>query len=234
MTKLRPWQIGFALLLLLAGFLFILQVRANQALRNAAALPSRRLEDLSVLLRRQQEADHSLRDELAGLRKRLDDYRAAESGGESLTGQMRREVAELLAAVGRDAMRGPGLVVTVSAAPRRVVVPQAQDVSAVVNELWAAGAEAMAVNGVRVRAVEGFGDDRGGVRAGAVVLHDPFRIAAIGDPATLEEALLVQGGIVDGLEGVGLTVTLARSAALTVPASDASLRFHYAHPTGPP
>jgi len=234
MTKLRPWQFGFAILLLLAGFLFIVQVRANQALRDAAALPTRRLEDLSVLLRRQQEADRTLRDELADLRTRLDNYRAAEAGGESLTGQMRHEVAELWAVVGREPVRGPALVVTLSAAPRRAVLPQAQDVSAVVNELWAAGAEAMAVNGVRVRAVEGFGDGAGGVRLGTRVLHDPFRIVAIGDPATLEGVLLEQGGIVDGLEGVGLNVTLAQSAGVTLPASQVSLRFHYAHPAGPP
>lgn len=222
------------MLLLLAGFLFVLQVRADQALRAAAALPSRRLEDLSVLLRRQQEADRTLRDELAGLRTKLDDYRAAEAGGESLADQMRREVEDLRVVVGRRPEEGPGLVVALAASPRRAVTPQAQDVSAVVNELWAAGAEAVAVNGVRVLAVEGFAADPAGVRLRDRVLHDPFRIAAIGDPATLEGALLVRGGIVDGLEGVGLNVTLARSPHLVAPASDAPLEFHYARPAGPP
>ncbi|MHB8732188.1 MAG: DUF881 domain-containing protein [bacterium] len=230
----RSWQYGFAVMLLVAGFLFVLQVRANQALRAGAALPSKRLEDLSVLLRRQQESDRSLRDELASLRKKLDDYRAAETGGESMTGQMRREVTDLWFVLGRQPVEGPGLVVTVAASPRRVVTPQALDVSAVVNELWAAGAEAISVNGVRVLAVEGFAAAPGGVRFRTWVLRDPFKIVAIGDPATLEGALLVRGGIIDGLDGVGLNVTISRSARLDAPASDASMRFHYAHPAGPP
>jgi uncharacterized protein YlxW (UPF0749 family) len=228
------WQIGFAGLLLLAGFLFVIQVRANQALRTAAALPSRRLEDLSVLLRRQQEADRTLRDELAVLRKKLSDYRAAETGGETITDQMRREVTDLWIVLGRRPAQGPGLVVTLSAPPRRVVTPQAQDVSAVVNELWAAGAEAVAVNGVRVMAVDGFAADPEGTRVRNHLLRDPFRVAAIGDPATLEGALLVRGGIVDGLEGVGLNVTVARSPSVHTPATDAPLQFHYAKPAAPP
>lgn len=230
----RQWQYGFAVMLLLAGFLFVLQVRANQALRLGAALPSRRLDDLSVLLRRQQEADRSLRDELTALRKRLDDYRTAEAGGETITGQMRREVTKLGFVLGRVPVEGPGLVVTLAASPKRVVTPQAQDVSAVVNELWAAGAEAVSVNGARVLAVEGFASSQDGVRFRRWVLRDPFKIVAIGDPPTLESALLVRGGIVDGLEGVGLSVTLSRSTRLDVPASDASMRFHYARPAGPP
>lgn len=233
-VRQRQWQYGFAILLLLAGFLFVLQVRADQALRTGAALPSRRLEDLTVLLRRQQEADRSLRDELAALRKKLDDYRTAEAGGESMTAQMRHEVAQLWVVLGRQAVQGPGLVVTLAASPRRLVTPQAQDVSAVVNELWAAGAEAVVVNGVRVLAVEGFAPAAGGVRFRTRVLRDPFKIVAIGDPATLEGALLVRGGLVDGLEGVGLNVTLSRSAHFDAPASDAPLRFHYARPAGPP
>ncbi|HLW48938.1 MAG TPA: DUF881 domain-containing protein [bacterium] len=230
----QQWQTGFAILLLLAGFLFVLQIRANQTLRTASALPSRRLEDLSVLLRRQQEADRTLRDELAALRKKLSDYRAADTGGQTITDQMRREVTDLWIVLGRRPAQGPGLVVTLAAPSQRVVTPQAQDVAAVVNELWAAGAEAVAVNGVRVLAVEGFAGDPAGVRLRHRLLHDPFRIVAIGDAATLEGALLVRGGIVDGLEGVGLNVTVARSAYLRTSASDAPLHYNYARPVGPP
>jgi uncharacterized protein YlxW (UPF0749 family) len=232
--KVRPWQTGFAILLLLAGFLFVLQIRADQALRTASALPSRRLEDLSVLLRRQQEADRTLRDELAALRQKLTDYRAAEAGGETIADQMRREVTDLWIVLGRRPAQGPGLIVTLAAPPRRVVTPQAQDVAAVVNELLAAGAEAVAVNDVRVLATEGFAGDVAGVRVRDHLLQDPFRILAIGDPATLEGALIVRGGIVDGLEGVGLSVTLARSAYLRTPATDSPLQFNYAKPAGPP
>ncbi len=235
MPQPRPqWQIGFALLCLLAGFLLVLQLRANQALRAGAALPSRRLEDLTVLVRRQQEADRMLRDEVAALEAKLEGYRTAETRGRSLTQEMQRELGELQEALGLTPVHGPGLVVTLRASPERSAIPQAQDVAGVVNELWAAGAEAVAVNGVRVLATDGFAPQEEAIRVGARLIRDPYAVVAIGDPAAMEGALLVRGGPADGLRGVGLAVELSRAADVTLPAYTGRLRFHVAHPLGAP
>jgi len=231
---LARWQVGLAVLLLLAGFLLVIQVRANRALRAGAALPSRRLDDLMVLVRRQQEADRGLRDEVMTLQAKLDEYRAAASRGESLTGQMRRDVAGLRAVLGLTRLRGPGLRVILAGSPQRLATPQAQDVAGAANELWAAGAEAVAVNGLRVLATEGMVPDRRGIRIRDRVLFEPYVIVAIGDPVALEGALLVRGGLVDGLEGVGITVTLSRLPDVTLGPYTGTLRLRHARPTAPP
>lgn len=223
-------QAAFALLLLLAGFLLAVQVRANQALRAGAALPSRRLEDLTVLVRRQQEADRVLRDEVAALRAKLDSYREAEARGRSLARQMRVELAALRGQLGLTPVHGPALVAVLGAAPGRLAVPQAQDVSGLVNELWAAGAEAIAVNGVRVLATDGFSAQGEAIRVGGWTLRDPYTIAAIGDANALEGALLGRGGLVDGLRGVGLTVLLSRVPDAALPASAGPAGFRFARP----
>lgn len=227
-------QVGFALVLLLAGFLLVVQVRADRALRAAEALPSRRLEDLTALVRRQQETDRTLRDEIASLQAQLDSYRTAEAKGESLTLEMRRELADLRLDLGLTPVHGAGLVVVLATGPTRLTVPQAEDVSGVVNELWAAGAEAVAVNGIRVLATTGFSGPPGAVRVGGVRTVSPYSIVAIGDPAGMEDALSVRGGIVDGLRGVGLTVVLARAPDVRLPAYAGRLRFHVARPIGVP
>ena len=67
-TRLTVWQRGgVTALLFLAGFLLVLQLRANQVLRAGIELPSHRLADLAVLIRRQQDSDRALRDEVAAL-----------------------------------------------------------------------------------------------------------------------------------------------------------------------
>lgn len=228
------WNIGFALLFLLAGFLLVLQVRANQTLRAGTALPSRRLEDLTVLIRRQQEADRMLRDEVVTLEAKLEGYRTAEARGRSLTQAMQRELGELRDALGLTPVHGPGLVVALQAAPGRLAVPQAQDIAGLVNELWAAGAEAVAVNGVRVLATEGFAQQGAALRVGGRVIRDPYSVAGIGDPGAMEGALLVRGGLVDGLRGVGLTVVLSRITDMALPAYTGQIRFRFARPPGPP
>jgi len=229
-----PSQLGSALLLVLMGFLIVVQVRAGRALTAGASLPSQRVEDLTVLLRRQQEADRMLRDEVASLAAKLAAYRAAEARGRSVALEMQQELAGLRVQLGLTRVRGPGLVVVVAAAPGRLAVPQAQDLSSVLNELWAAGAEAAAVNGVRVLATTGFVPAAEGVRAGGRTLRGPYTIAAIGDAAAMEGALLVRGGPVDGLRGVGLAVTLAARPDLVLPAYATPAGFRFARPATPP
>jgi uncharacterized protein YlxW (UPF0749 family) len=105
-----------------------------------------------------------------------------------------------------------------------------QDIVAVVNELWAAGAETIAVNGQRVTATTGLSQVGGTVVVNLQRLNGPFDIAAIGDPATLEGALNIRGGLVEGLRALGLTVTIARRDPITVSPFKGSINFEFARP----
>jgi uncharacterized protein YlxW (UPF0749 family) len=212
----------------------VLQVRANQAYRASVALPSRRLEDLSVLIRRQQESDRSLADAIAALEAKQRQIEAAQAEGRNLDSATRRDLAEYRTALGLTPLQGPGVVITLSSDPKRLSVPQAQDIASVVNELWAAGAEAAAVNGIRVLATDGFVPLPRGVRIVGRPVLDPYAIAAIGDAAALEGALLARGGAVDGLRGVGIGVTLTRVARLVLPAYAGQVRFRFARPASGP
>lgn len=224
------WQRGFTIMLFLSGFLLVFQIRAYEALRTASALPTRRLEDLSVLIRRQQESDRDLRDAVALLEQKLAQYRSAEASGSSLSGAMRRELADLHVVLGLTRLHGPALVVLLAPSRQRSAVPVAEDVAAVVNELWAAGAEGMAINHVRTMATQGIVPLQSGVRVGRRIIAAPYSIVAIGDPSTLEEALVVPGGIVDGLRGVGIVVALSRLPDVVVPARDTLPVFSTARP----
>jgi uncharacterized protein YlxW (UPF0749 family) len=112
---------------------------------------------------------------------------------------------------------GPGVIVRLVDA-ERVLLPQ--DFVALVNELRAAGAEAVAVNDVRVDARAGFTGQDGVIRLGDAVLSREFEVVAIGDPANLEQSLTLPGGLKSTLSTFpGVSVTVERSERLHVPAA---------------
>ncbi len=141
----------------------------------------------------------------------------------------------LALAAGTVAVVGPALTVslddapagTVSSQPDDLVVHQ-QDVQAVVNALWAGGAEAMTLMGQRVistSAVRCVGN--------TVVLHGqvygpPFVVTAVGDGSAMRAALAREPGIdlfrryVDAF-GLGYAVTA--QDAVTLPAYDGPLEL---------
>ena len=154
---------------------------------------------------------------------------------------------------GLVAVHGPGLVVTLSEPPapsptgpagRAGTTSIAQthiltdrDVRSVVNELWRDGAEAIAVNGIRLTSTSA-------IRfAGQAVLVDfqpiasPYTIEAIGNPNALstsfaESAAASRYKTLAGVEGIGFTFT--EGSDLRLPAgSSEDLRYAGAEPTGP-
>jgi uncharacterized protein YlxW (UPF0749 family) len=233
-TTLAAWQRGVAALLLFAGFLLVLQLRAEQALQAELALPSYRLADLAVLIRRQQEADRALTDEVRALEAKQQQIQRAVAAGRGIVEALRRERDAYHLELGQTPVEGPGVTVVVSADPNHLSVPQAQDVRGIVNELWAAGAEAVSVNGIRMLATDGIAAVPVGVRIGDRITRDPYVFAAIGDPTVLEGALTVPGGPVDGLRGVGLAVRLRRVDVLRLPAASLRHDFRIARPMGKP
>lgn len=228
-------HVAAALALMALGFLFVVQVRAGRLLRAQPEVPTRNVYALATLLRQEREARSALERKVGELQKRQAEYERATVEGRTLAAAMSKELESLRVLAGLKAMRGHGVVVRLEDAktqPRgsQPVVVTYQDLVSVVNELWAAGAEAIAVNGQRVTAMTGFSQVGGTAVVNLQRLTGPFAIVALGDPATLEGALNIRGGLIDGLRALGLKITISRQADLTVPAYRGVLKFEHARP----
>lgn len=101
--------------------------------------------------------------------------------------------------MGRKPLQGPGLSVTLSDAPASFV-PQdgvdvnhllvhQQDIEAVMNALWSAGAKGMAVGGKRLSATSAVRCVGNTVRIDGTVMSPPYTIEAVGEPGALRDAL---------------------------------------------
>ncbi len=229
------WQSAIALFLFVVGFLVVAQLRSRQPLRQAGALPSWRLQELAVLVRQQEEARRLLETEVDALRQQAGDYQAAVIQGRGLSEAMAKELAQYRLVLGLVPVEGPGVRVVLSEdlASRAGVLPpvvQAQDLSGLANEMWSSGAEAMAINGIRVLATTAIRQADAGVMVGATPIRSPYRIDAIGDPAALQAALAIRGGFVEGLRSVGLKVDIQLRQQLHLSPRSGAEPFRYARP----
>jgi uncharacterized protein YlxW (UPF0749 family) len=217
------------------GFLLVIQARAGRSLGEQPEVPTRNIYAMASLLREERRARAALEDEVARLSLQLEVIQRLSSEGRSVTVVMSAELERLRLALGLKAMEGPGVTVAMRDAPTRPAganpaVVTYQDIVGVVNELWAAGAEAVAVNAQRVTATTGFGQVGGTVVVNLQRLTAPFVITAISDPATLEGALAIRGGLVEAMRAIGLTIVITRHARLQVPASSGPGPFEHARP----
>lgn len=211
----RTWQRGLrsklliAVLLAALGFAIVVQSRTDQAEDYSGV----RGTELAELLRSLDSSNERLSRQIDELTTTRDDLRSSnESAGEAQKAA-RKRAQQLSILAGTVAVRGPGIELTLSG---KDAVTSSVLIDAV-EELRDAGAESIAVNSsVRVVAATYFLDDRDGIRSGAKVLKSPYRIDVIGDPATLEQAMQIRGGVVQSVRDAGGQASVQRRTELTI------------------
>ena len=105
----------------------------------------------------------------------------------------------------------------------------------VINELRAAGAEAMEIRGGRTGRSGSASTPGWSARPGALVvdsatLNPPYSVLAIGDPPTLAAAMNIPGGAMDSVERVGGTMVVQQSDRVDVTALRQPKPRQYAQP----
>lgn len=192
MTPMTTPVLGVALLLV--GLLFSTAVVVRNRDRPAAV---RAASDLVAQIEDGRAAAEARSRQITALQQEVSRAQASASGADA------SRLAALEAATAALAVHGPGLLVTLDDAPGQGGAAAgsdprgakdagegkvlSRDVQVVVNSLWEAGAEAVAVNGQRL-------SPRSAIRfAGDAILVNfrpltrPYTISAIGDPAMLPQ-----------------------------------------------
>jgi uncharacterized protein YlxW (UPF0749 family) len=228
-------QVVLTALLMGLGFLIIVQVRASRSLAGQDDVPTRNVYALATMLSEERAAHRQLEAQVEELTQRLAVFERSSAERRTTTEAMARDLESLRIAAGLVPLTGPGVTVIVDAAQSPMVghappAVQYVDLASIVNELWAAGAEAVTISGVRVTATTGYSEVGGTILADRQRLAPPYTIEAIGEPATLEGALQIRGGIIEGLRTLGLQISIARTASMTAPAVQALPALRIAHP----
>jgi uncharacterized protein YlxW (UPF0749 family) len=221
---------------LLAGIGFA--TSAHQSRGTAFRAPG--TESLADLVRTAEGHVKTESAELAQLQRQVSaaTRRAGTKNGAVARAQARAE--PLRAPGGLTKTSGPGITVVLDDAsgsvpgtdvdPNQLLIHQS-DLQAVVNALWAGGAEAMTISGQRVIATSAVRCVGNTLLLNGEVFSPPFRIKAIGSYSAMRAALRRSPGVrlfAQAARYYGLGYTVARSGRLVLPAYSGTVGLQYA------
>ncbi|MFZ0831844.1 MAG: DUF881 domain-containing protein [Mycobacterium sp.] len=230
--KRRPTLFGIlaAVLCVVLGAAIATQVRQTES---GNALESARPADLVVLLDSLQQREAALNKEVADLQRTLAALKASGSDDQAAIADAQSRLAALSILVGIAGATGPGVTLTIGDPVSGV---SAEAMIDVINELRAAGAEAIQIRGsggppaVRVGVATWVAGSPGALSGAGQTLPAPYAVVAIGDSPTLAAAVNIPGGAVDSIERVGGTISVQQSDRVDITALRQPKPRQYAQP----
>ena len=235
-TVLGRGPVSVAVVLMLAAVLFVVSAR------DARDPATRRPQNLSELVQAQSAKVEQLTNEVTTLDAQVQqltdqaDAQAGQSAGSVPAGYAVES--------GSTPVSGPGLVVRLNDAPAQdapsdvspdVLVVHQQDLQAVMNALWAGGAEAMELMDQRVVSTSAVRCVGNVLRLHGRVYSPPYVVRAIGNADAMRAALGASDAVrayVRDSQRVGLGWEVAASGTLQLPAYAATQLDHASVPPG--
>lgn len=236
------WQVTLGVALLALGFLIAAQLASEGPRIRITSQERTPLVATALDLQAQQDG---LKQQILDTRAAIGALEAAGQGGTTVASDLNGQLQDARIAAGLAALTGPGLVIQLSdsSAPvaqgddERDYLVSGHDVLAVVEELWLAGAEGVAVNNERVTVATAIVDIGGSVLANSAYVAPPYQVSAIGPPDMLER-LTASPGFVDFIRAraqtFGIGVDYATPEAVDLPAYAGSVNLRYGRPATSP
>ncbi|MEV6979298.1 DUF881 domain-containing protein [Kitasatospora sp. NPDC093806] len=212
--RLSRGQLVVAVLLFSLGLALAIQVRSTND--HHSQLRGARQEDLVRILDELDSRQQRLQQERAELEQSLAKLENSSNQAKEAQEQTRKKATELGVLAGTVKATGPGIVLTVDDPQGQVKADMLLDT---LQELRAAGAEAIQINDVRVVVNTYFTDvSGGGVQIDGKKVSAPYRFTVVGNPQDLTPALNIPGGVVRTLESHQARATIAPQQKVLVDA----------------
>ena len=226
------WYIPLTIVFLLMGVFLSLQFQAQN--RIASDLTMERTENLIAMVRSLSDKRQKLAFEIYDLNSKLSTLIENKSDEKKLVADIQEQADKYAIVTGTTAVNGKGLTVIFEKHLPVLYI----DIINIINELWAAGAEAIAVNDQRITGNSSifYLEDEASmfITVNNYKLNFPLVITAIGDPNNLEKGLTLPGGIIDNLALFNTFPYLSKSESLTVPKAITLPYYIFLHEYQPP
>jgi uncharacterized protein YlxW (UPF0749 family) len=239
-----PWRFGVPLVCLLAGLL----LAATHGVSGGAEIRRSDAPRLVDLVREAQQSVDRLTSQRDALVTTIDTHHGGSPGADAALAAITNRSARLAVDAGLDPMRGPGLVVTLNdaqrdaegrfprdATPDDLVVHQ-QDIQAVLNALWSAGAEGIQVQDQRIIGTSAPRCVGNTLLLNGRTYSPPYVITAIGDASAMQAALAVAPLVTLYRQYVvrfGLGYSEQPGAQVDLVGHSEPVRVKFAKPAGP-
>lgn len=186
------------------------------------AIEDMRESDLRVELSEWNQKYEELNTQYEDVMAKISEYQTEQESDEKTAQLLETELEQLNEALGMTNVEGEGIVIVLEdkggtqLSDGETVKPiNIEDLLIIVNDLFAAGAEAISINDQRIVAMSdifniGSGDNSF-IRVNGERITSPYVIKAIGNQNYLESAVIGKGGRVDVLKGLGHEATIEKS-----------------------
>jgi uncharacterized protein YlxW (UPF0749 family) len=214
-------QLTVAAVAAILGLLIVVQLRGQAG---GSELQSKSAQELTQIVARQNTENDGLAAEVSTLQNQLAELRADQATGATSVDQIPSELGRIRAWTGLDPIAGRGVEITISGEIDAAAVDD------LLNELRNAGAEAIAIEDIRVIARTSVSGVPGSLDVDGYLLHDPLTVRAIGRPETLVGSRTRVGGIIAQLSATNPAATVDVAAVdqpMTLPASRRDLVPHH-------
>jgi uncharacterized protein YlxW (UPF0749 family) len=237
--RLSAWGALVPVVALLAGLLFATSGRTAQG----TDLRAGEITELSELIDQRNAVITEQADQLGDLQRQVEQLtaQAATRNGDVAAAQSAGEAGELSAAL--VPLTGPGVVITLDDAPSRpdgslpvnarpddLVIHQS-DVQAVVNAVWAAGADGVAIMDERLIATSAVRCVGNTLLLEGRTYSPPFVVTAVADASAVRAQLAASPQVAvfqQAVDAYGLTFTVRERPSVELPAYDGPLDLEYA------
>lgn len=226
--------LSVAFVAFILSWLVVFQFRTTNQVEQS--VPYDRAHELTVELKALAKERAGLEAEARDLEKKLARARLGYAQAEEA---LRAEVKEAAVLAGATSMIGPGVRVLIT--NRGATTPSGaifavrdEDLLKIVNELRAAGAEVLSINGQRLLSTSEIRSAGAYINVNLQRITPPYEILAIGDPVALRSSLEIKGGLIEMLRDWGIDVTVETKERLVIPAYKGAFRYEYARPVRGP
>ena len=232
------WQVTLGVALLGLGVLVAAQLASEGPRVRYTTQERSPLVETATDLQADQE---SLKAAILDLRTRIQAAEQAGQGSAALVKDLNDQLQSARIAAGLIPLTGSGIVLQIEDSQEPAdpegnmqdLLVGARDLRTIVEEMWQAGAEAVAVNGERMTPTTAVIDIGPSILVNSAYLAGPYQVTAVG-PDDLYARLSASPGFVDFIraraEAWGLRVSIAEPESVDMPAFAGTVTLRYARP----
>lgn len=237
MEVMRKYNVVAVAMIAIALFLFSFIIAAQLNTVGNTNIISEGMREAQLLseLQNSKEEYELLKENYEESQKIVNEYKTDSSTNDTLISSITSDLQKANVLAGLANVKGEGVVITVNDSDSNSLNLSAEagivhdtDITAIITELKAAGAEAISVNGQRIISTTAIRCVGPTIQVNSVKVAAPFYIKAIGNAKYLESALSIKGGIVDSLKAYGVKIEVETDDRIQIDKYDATLKLKYA------
>ncbi len=235
MIKNNKVQLVMGLAILILTFLIALQFKSVTVNNAENKLQNMRVDELLGDLKKEREQNEDLEKQLTAYQNDIAQYRKDAEQNSDYSKFLSEQLKRAEIAAGFVDVKGPGITISLSDVNKRKssgailsateTLIHDEDVRRIINELCAAGAEAISVNESRIISTSAIRCVGPTILVNDTKMTPPYVIKAIGKAEQLEAAMNLNGGVIDNLRVWGFSINMTKQSELTIPKYSGTVNF---------